>query len=244
MIRDEDIFKRHNLIFFSRRNINTIVDNSRAVLPDAPKEYWSELFELIGTRIPGIVRRQESKRDGYVEVGFSSPRYFDGVRYRVSASVPIADINEVVTPFEVMKTAISGNKIPNKNIISRLYSLACDNEISVGLLGSYALQAVTELDYTNATSDIDLIVQGNSEAFSIYATHIREVEKHFCLKTDTEARIPVAVDCGTSVHYDVKLYELLTESKYIMGKGISDVALLQCTAAGFNKIVEKTLNYC
>ena len=216
------MFKRHDLVFFSRRAIDQIRQSAWGVQPDAPDEYWEELFDKVGTRIPGIVRRQESMRRNALDVGFSSPRRVNGVHYRVSATIPTGDIEQILTPFQVMERAAAGPKAANTAVITAVFRSAQEGGLSVGILGSHALQAVTGLPYVSVPSDFDLIVQGEESAMATYAKTVAELEQDLGFVSDTEARIPFG-----NGFLDVKLEELLSQSQCVLGKSISDVVLLE-----------------
>lgn len=216
------MFERHDFVFFNRSSIDTIIKSARCVLPHAPCEYWDELFEEVGSCIPGIVRRQENTLPDFVDVGFSSPRRVNGIHYRVSASIPIRDIGEIMTPFKVMQIAQRNKKTPNKHALLKLVSIAEPFGMCLGLLGSHALQLVTGLPYVSTPSDIDLVAKGPMGNLRDFAFGMMNCEKEFQITTDTEVRIQTVAN-GI---YDVKLAELITAKTSIVGKGIADVKLL------------------
>jgi len=221
------MLNRHDLVFFNRNAIDTIAANAECLPPDAPRAYWDELFEKAGLQIPGIVRRQEHGRKGWLDVGFSSPRRFNGVRYRVSASIPTDDIEEVMTPFQVMRIALDKAKDTDARIIAELYASGGRNGVCVGLLGSRALQTVTGLRYAFASSDYDLIVEGRMDALKAYAEDVKETERRYGIVTDIEARI-----CQKKSACDIKLEEWMSSSNWMMGKTISEVLLFRYSAGG------------
>ncbi len=228
------MLNRHDLVFFNRNAIDTIAANAECLPPDAPRAYWDELFEKAGLQIPGIVRRQEHGRKGWLDVGFSSPRRFNGVRYRVSASIPTDDIEEVMTPFQVMRIALDNAKDTDRRIMTELCSSGCRGGVCVGLLGSRALQSLTGLPYISAPSDYDLIVEGRMEALKAYAGNVKKIERRYGIVTDIEARIH-----ERNLACDVKLKELMSSSNWIMGKTLSDVLLFRYPAGGSESVCGK-----
>lgn len=217
------MWERHDLVFFNRSSVDSIMRSARCIQVDSPKKYWDELFENIGNRIPGIVRRQEKLNQGYLDVGFTLPRRVNQVHYRVSASIPLRDIEEIITPFKVMEIAVNNNATSNRDVLAALHILACKNDLSVGLFGSNALQVMTGIQYTDNLSDNDLIISGNLKNLNNYYHIVSCIENTYGIVNDIEIRLPVSMKNGCIKNYDIKLKELMDPNKLVMGKGIEDI---------------------
>ena len=116
-----------------------------------------------------------------------------------------------------MERACACGKAANAIVISALYKCAGEAGLSAGILESQALQVVTGLNYVSAPSDYDLIVQGEVSAIAAFAKTVAGLGRELGFVADMEARIPFG-----NGFLDVKLEELLSQSKYVMGKSMSE----------------------
>lgn len=212
-------FKRHDLMFFNCNAIGKIRETAKCTLPNAPHACMEELLCLVGNKIPGIVRRQEEGMPvDLVSLGFSSPHRVDGVRYRVAADIPLLAVERILTPYDILELA--SRISPDDIVLRELYELGHRCGVTVGLMGSRALQLVTGLDYS--PDDYDLILEGNIAHLRIYAEQVRHLERDCKVVVDMEVRV---LHCGTE--YDVKLKELLSKASWVMGKSLTSVTLLR-----------------
>jgi phosphoribosyl-dephospho-CoA transferase len=177
--------------------------------------------------IPGIVRREESAQRGTdpwydaseeVYVGFVYPYKEDGHRLRYASSVRGSDITRVLRPYEV----------PHLRYERRTRPLRVLSEFSasypVGVWGSASLEVVTGLDYTDDTSDLDLIVRGyGPEELLELARTTRAFEDAYDIRIDVEIEL--------STGYAINLKEYAADEEMVLAKGITGVELLERTMA-------------
>ncbi|MDL2258937.1 malonate decarboxylase holo-[acyl-carrier-protein] synthase [Eubacteriales bacterium OttesenSCG-928-K08] len=213
---------RHDFIFFNRMALSSIINSANCVLNDAPREYIDELFEHAGTRIPGIVRRQESACGELIDIGLSSPRLVNGTRLRVGATIPKKYVLERVTPFEAMDIALAaggdGRALKTLDVCARM------NALPIGLVGSRALKAVSGLDYLSPASDYDLLIRGRLKQMEGFARLAAQLGQHLKIALDVEARVLIE---KSGEACDVKLVELLSNSQFVLGKTLREVLLLE-----------------
>ncbi len=169
--------------------------------------------------IPAILRRQQAPTPGMVEVGFSLPMLYDGVRVRAFAPVPLGCIQNSLSPFAIVVHACTSQSIPG-NILSALVEKGQRTGLHIGLFGSCALQALTGLPYLHPHSDWDILLAAHTPAprLQAFAHELALLEK------ETELRFDCEILCNGG--YGVKLRELLGTQGTVLGKSLLDVALL------------------
>lgn len=177
------------------------------------------LPDAAGVRVPGTVRREDDYvPPGCVPVGFSDLFPNGGERLRVPAFARIEDILSVTSPYEA--AALS---LPARSSVMEALAAARGRAASIGVplgvWGSAAIELYTGLPCTRAGSDLDLLVgPAPLEALSAFMGGMRALEKAFHLRIDVEVDLP----CG----YGVQLRELLGGGRTLLGKGLTQVALL------------------
>lgn len=181
----------------------------------------SELLlpEFAGARIPGIVRRADVVLPAdAVAVGFSGPcAGLDG-RPRLAATIDVANIVGVLSPYLLMTMPI-----PERTLSLRILQAAGELSgrlgLRLGVWGSAALEVCTGLPYTHQESDLDLLVApAPLDVLAKFLDEIYELERQFALRIDVELDLPDG--------YGVQLKELLGSGRMILGKSLVDVALL------------------
>lgn len=171
------------------------------------------------TALPGIVCRPTLElAAGRVQLGMSFPFREDGVRVRAAIAVDEDEIAALADPYQVAARAgaLSGAiGDAARALIAR--GAACG--VSVGLIGSAALEAATGLSYTSGVSDIDLLVKGGDMArYGRFAADATEIGRAFGFAVDTE--VELADGSG------IKLTELLSASRSLLAKDLAEVRMV------------------
>ena len=209
-------YKRHDLVWLSEEGKKFALRNIRDCIPVVDEKI---IEETILSGIPAIIRRQEKAEDGLLCIGFSSPRIIDGVRLRIGCKTPPDCIVQHKTPFDVASR--EAGDFPAYALIKALSAEGGKHHIQVGCFGSAALQMVTGLRYWKENSDLDiyLVNNGNQNDLEQFYTRLLEYEKKFGVSIDAEIEYPG--------QYGVKLKELFSEGKWVLGKGLYDAVLLE-----------------
>jgi phosphoribosyl-dephospho-CoA transferase len=175
-----------------------------------------------GVRVPGVVRREDADaRPGCVPVGFSDPFAGNGERLRVAGFARLEDILSAATPYELASLPLSARSSVMQ-ALAQAKEKAAPLSIRLGVWGSAAIETYTGLPCTREGSDLDLLVnEAPIEALSAFMDEMRGVEDSFHLRIDVELDLA----CG----YGVQLRELLGAGRTVLGKGLSDVVLLDRT---------------
>jgi phosphoribosyl-dephospho-CoA transferase len=220
-------YNRHDLLWLSQAGRDFAFNN---ILSCIPAVYDKQIDEkqiraiILGEpQIPAIVRRQEaSVEKGLLSIGYSSTTIIDGVRLRIGCKTPINCITRRMSPFDVVNDAIKCEKKlqPDLIILKALVEAGNHSGILVGCFGSAALQLVTGLPYWRENSDLDIYLQskGTRQELEMFFNELLKIEDQFDITIDAEIEFPH--------FYGVKLKELFSAGKYVLGKGLNDVALL------------------
>ena len=194
-----------------------------------PERFPNE--EGIASAIPGIARREEfSPRDGFIPVGFASWRSSENGRLRIGSFAAPAEIVTAVTPEEVAaKMAVR-----SESFVARTPALAAlgslrgqwgDRPLRLGVWGSAAMEIETGHAYTHRWSDLDVrLLPGGpvvKDELDLCLGMILEAETIHGIRIDAELRV--------TGEYGISLKELLGNGVTVLGKGRTDVALLQKT---------------
>lgn len=155
-----------------------------------------------------------------LDVGFSFPLHRDGVRMRAMAQIAPGDVARVTTPYEAAALAGESPGSPGRLLLQRLVELGKRCGIAVGVFGAFALELVTGYPYTTETSDLDVLLLPVSDAPQLprFREQALEWEQAFGTPLDMEA-----VCAGG---FGVKVKELLSDQRTMMGKGAYEVELL------------------
>ncbi|MCL2563006.1 MAG: malonate decarboxylase holo-[acyl-carrier-protein] synthase [Oscillospiraceae bacterium] len=209
------VFARHDLLLLdaaAREYARKSAIPLHLTLPDAL------IDAVIFSDVPAIVRRQEDAAPGFAQVGFSSHLRREGIRVRISATVPADGVRGRITPFDAMAMWNQGGAP------KMLMRLADERGIDVGLYGSAALEAVTGLPYLTSDSDIDVLVrpQGDTDLRAFYEAAITLGKAH-------NVRFDMEALCTDGA--GVKLAELFSGQKTVLCKALHTVELRPITCA-------------
>lgn len=171
-----------------------------------------------GLEIPGIVRRAE-RTSHLLPVGFVHPQRFQERRLRVGSYVKVEEAERTVSPDQLLQMHF----VARSRCMQAAAEVAClarSAAVSVGILGSAALEIATQLPYTDAASDLDILIgYGAYEAVYETCRQIEEIGTRNQLKIDIEVSLPNG--------YGIKAQELLMKTQTILGKSLTDVKLLK-----------------
>lgn len=182
-------------------------------------EWDNHLQELFLERhgdsvIPAILRRQDGESAGYVQVGWSSWRISDEVRFRVAVEVPVSSVERTVTPYEVFDNQEYWPEGLREQL-TQVKELAHQCGIKVGLIGAAGMEALTGMPYLRDPSDVDLIIQ--KEKGGCLQIFYEELCRIPGRRLDMEFQIP-----GWG---GVKLSEWVSDSQTVLVKGAQSVVL-------------------
>lgn len=217
---DKTQLKRHDLVFVSAAG-------KQKIWRSLSDKYTGDALAMVrdvllgGADVPGFVRRSEEQSDA-VAIGFVHHQRLQGNRIRIAAFADVSDIVMTMTPYEVMQRRAFAADMPTDGMetLLNLYALAEDYDLQVGVLGSSALELATGLPYTDEASDIDLLIK--AAPYDRLQDFYRMARENFCgIKMDFELDLPNG--------YGVKLPEIFTDTKTVLGKSLDDVALLYRT---------------
>lgn len=174
---------------------------------------------LLAQPLPGIVCRPTlADAKNRIQLGISMPFREGGSRVRAAILVDRCRIVRFSDPFMVAARADALAGAIGETVRG-LIRLGAARGVSVGLLGSAALEAVTGLPYTTASSDIDLLVAGAEvEALAEFAAAAAKIAAAADIAVDIE--VALTNGCG------VKLAEVLSSSKTLLAKSLDDVRML------------------
>jgi len=177
------------------------------------------LYHVIFFNAPAIVKAQENPQDEFLQVGFSSHLLKDGLRVRVKSEIPIADIRDITTPFDLMEHAGDCRHERIRNSLEELAWLATEHGLDAGVYGSCALELLTGMPYIMPTSDIDIIVKcrnANADISGFFYVAAQVSQRH-------ATRFDIEILCRDGS--GVKLAELLSRGKTVMCKGLHGAEL-------------------
>jgi phosphoribosyl-dephospho-CoA transferase len=218
------ILKRHTLV--------DITDSGREVIIaslSAKGRDWALLQERYaqvilpgkaGARIPGIVRREdEYDRGGLIPVGFSAPANGKDGRLRIATFARLADLVSSTSPYELVALPSAPPRNACMTAFADARRQARALNLDLGVWGSAALECYTGLPYTHQYSDLDLLVTvAPHDVLASFLLKIEAMEKHFDLRIDVELDLPSG--------YGVHLKELFGSGRTVIGKSLTDVALM------------------
>lgn len=214
---DKTQIRRHNLVFLNKEGKERIWQEISGSYAGLAQKLVAEV--LLGEAdVPGFVRR-----DDYLEatlpVGFVHYQRLEGNRLRIPAFAAASEVVTIMTPYEVMERKAYSYEAKNDCLrtVLKLYAVAEIFDLQVGVLGSAALELVTGLPYTDKNSDIDLLLK--PAKYNRLLQFYRAAQAGFGeFNMDFELELPNG--------YGVKLAEIFMETQTVLGKSISDVALL------------------
>ncbi len=209
----ETRLNRHDLVYISQAA-------KAGILAALPQQYRGAALALAGTAfkpgadVPGIVRRSEG-RSGEVALGFVPCGRLEGQRLRIAAFVPAGAGCGVLTPYALLRRDFAPRTpclVEARNV--QLAAAACG--LTAGVLGSAALEIATGLPYTDAASDLDILLR--PAPCAVLHAFYRRLRQACGVRLDFEVELPNG--------YGVKLAEIFMETRTLLGKSIYDVRLL------------------
>ncbi|MCD7975518.1 MAG: malonate decarboxylase holo-[acyl-carrier-protein] synthase [Phascolarctobacterium sp.] len=205
---------RHDLVYISRRGkeriLNSLLENLTGKRMLLAKDI------LAGkTDVPGIIRRDDGKNSG-IAIGFVHYCRLDGNRLRIGTFIAAEEILHIEKPHEVLLKNFNCRTCCLE-AATAIRRIAAELSLQVGVLGSAALEIATGLPYTDADSDLDILVQHAS--YDILFDFYRILKNKFeDIRMDFELELPNG--------YGVKLAEIFMDTRTVLGKSLLDVALL------------------
>ena len=157
--------KRHGYLMIGGKGRLYAYGEAVRKYPEIGREHLGELLldrHDFGM-VPAIVRRQENKKDGFLDVGWSSWKRKDGVRIRVSLSIREADVEQIISPYEVF---LRKERWPGQ-VSEDLMRLCLSGEkyrVDIGLIGAVGMEALTGLPYIDPDSDLDIIIRSRADS--------------------------------------------------------------------------------
>ncbi len=216
--------KRHTLLDISDRGREAMLVELAGSGPASARlrEKYAQVLlpAQAGTRVPGIVRREEGAlRPGSLPVGFSAPVAVPAGRMRVTAFTRLADIVRATSPYELLALPSSQPRNSCTSALAAAKRLAEAAGLCLGVWGSVAAELYTGLPCTHDDSDLDLLVKvAPRDVLAEFLKMIVAIESDFGLRIDVELDL--------SSGYGVQLKELFGQGRTVLGKGLSDVVLL------------------
>jgi phosphoribosyl-dephospho-CoA transferase len=213
------MFSRHQLVEISAAGREYLYQNRLSFAAPVTDDVLRQLIidGVAGVLIPGIVKRQDDPRTGFIEIGMAFPIRVEEMRVRAFGHIPEDAVTGIISPYEVAARYQGGNSA-REQLITKLLDLCQQLGIKAGLFGSSALAVVTGLPYCHDGSDIDLYVSCNDPAaLEQLFVLSRQLEADFGVRADIEVELPDG--------FAVKLKELYSSSFTVMAKGLFTVEL-------------------
>jgi len=174
-------------------------------------------------RIPGIVcRPTQPLSQGQIQLGLSFPLRANGSRVRSAVVVQQSDIVNFMTPYQVLENGVLPHG-PLARPLVRVLDCGASCGLQIGVIGSVALEIVTGHLYTTGSSDLDIVIAGGQLAI------MREFY-HQMSTIAQESNVRIDVEVLLSDGSGVKLTELLSESRTVLAKSLTDVCILDRAA--------------
>lgn len=214
---DKTQLKRHDLVFVSSAGKNKIWQELSGNYTGEARHMLQDVLHG-AAYIPGFVRRSE-ERPADIALGFVHHQRLQGNRLRIGAFAAMQDVVMVMSPYEIMQRRVFAADTPNQcmETLLKLYGLAAEYDLQIGALGSAALELATDLPYTDDASDVDLLIK--PAAYEQLLDFYRTAQENFGhVKLDFELELPNG--------YGVKLAEIFTDTRTVLGKSLDDVNLL------------------
>ncbi|MBN2752537.1 MAG: malonate decarboxylase holo-[acyl-carrier-protein] synthase [Rhodospirillaceae bacterium] len=169
--------------------------------------------------VPGIVcRPTQVVRANQVQLGLSFPFREKGTRVRAAIVVDRSDIVSLTDPYRVAERSddVSGAL---GGVLRAVVVRGAAYGVEVGVIGSVAMEIETGLPYATTASDIDLVVRGGDiGSYRRFAEDLAEIARVLEVRVDVE----VELTDGSGV----KLTELLSASRTLLAKDLSEVRMI------------------
>ncbi len=215
---DKKKLNRHDFVFLNNEGKKRILERNFLLYSASNQKILEHIFSD-KYAIPGIVRRNFVLEKG-VPLGFVYYKRLQGNRIRIPALAYYKELASLVTPYDLFsRTFHMGiDNGPFINKVISLYAVAADLALEVGVIGSIGLELLTGLPYVDGSSDLDFIIKA-SKCNDMH-TFLQKAKKILPEKNmDFEVELPNG--------YGVKLEELFSNTRTVLGKGLHDVVLLE-----------------
>lgn len=218
------MYQRHDLLLLDGASARRLFSQWRDAHPEqggrAPTD-WQRAFAA--GDLPGIVRRpQPEDPASEVALGFSFPLRIHGQRQRFAATVLPQAVVRCITPFQAAAMSFTPDG-PALQTLAELREHDCLRDCPPGVWGSAALQIVSGFSYTDAESDLDLLINACSAA-RMQAIH------HLVLRLERKRGLRIDVEVRGRDGYGFSMKELMAATRQVMGKSLHDVRLFDKAA--------------
>lgn len=204
------------MIFLKRHYLVWINTNARMQIIDKLDDNNPIKLVIADESIPFIITRQTDPITSTVQVGICSWQYENDNRIRYSTTIKIKDIERILSPFDIVLQNNITNQFPE---LESILSLTQQYNVSLGMYGSSALELITKKEFRNKKSDYDLYLKTNQ---------IDEIINFYNAFSQIDENLKKLVDAEVEYEgYGIKMKELFSNSKTVLGKGLYDVALFR-----------------
>lgn len=223
-------WRRHSLIWLTEQGRHYAADHIHTCLWEKQETAGWKKDLVTNPLIPGIICRQpstdtmDSTKDhspgqtGTILAGFSHWQYEKGSRLRMTARIQKTEIKKILSPFDLCTPAERSRLCITYPLLKEVFAAADRYHLKPGLYGSTALEWTTGYPYRNQNSDLDLYLKPEKDCdLGKFADALIQLEQQSGTRLDAEIEI--------GGNYGVKLKELFSSSKMVLGKGLYDVKL-------------------
>lgn len=213
---DKTQLKRHNLVFLTEAGRKSVLQRVTQQIQNEEALKAAEDIFCAAAAVPGIIRRDDTGSDCGIAIGFVHYRRMDGNRLRIATYATAEEIDRIVSIYTLTGRP-NQRRTECMRIIDTITSLADDNGLQIGILGSAGMELVTGLPYTDECSDIDILLKpAPYSVLQQFYTKAKSLSPQ--INMDFELELPNG--------YGIKLVELFMDTSTVLGKSIKDVDLL------------------
>lgn len=221
-------WKRHTFIWLTGKGRHYAANHIQTQEWESfGSDTWKENL-ICNHSIPGIICRQPFETDprylmgesGCLLAGFSHWKFEKGNRMRITAYFQETDVLKSCSPFDLCMPAQREDLCRAYPLLEPIFNAADKYKIEPGLFGSVALEWVSGYPYRNPNSDLDLCIRYRQDSdLESFGQTLLLLEEQYRTRIDVEIE--------TTDGYGIKLKELFTSGKTILGKGLYDVKLFK-----------------
>lgn len=218
-------WKRHTLVWLTEEGRRYAADHVHTAAWEEPGSRGTDSCKrklICDHLVPGIICRQPSQSGSRQTIlaGFSHWKHDGGTRLRTTAEILKESVWNACTPFDLCAPDQRGRLCTAYPLLEAVFEAADKYKIQPGLFGSTALEWMTGYPYRNRHSDLDLCLMPlpgcDLERFGRALS---------LLETQNGTRLDAELEVAGG--YGIKLKELLSPAKTVMGKGLYDVVLFE-----------------
>lgn len=216
---DEKKLRRHDFVYLKEAAKGLLRESGRCNLADAAavKKARDFLSAAAGSDVPGVARREEDLPAGMIALGFAPAWLYEERRVRIAAFARPEHVARVESPYEVINRGFKDSSA-HLRTVAQIREYAAGEKISIGVIGSAALEIITGAPYINPQSDIDLLLRGGIGQIRGLCGYIREKSLRTGISIDIEVELPDG--------YGVKAAELFAGARTVLGKSLTGVSIL------------------